>query len=328
MPKDILTTAETIENLYTYWHDSLLPLQWNCLFLLPPWLKAWQSAFAKDIHSEILVSRSRNNIIGIVPLLYKGNKAMVIGSENVCDYSDLIINPNHNKLFLHSLFDYLRSKNIKELHINGVTEDNSLYTLFPEIAAKSGYKYFHQQEDVSYIKKLPADWQKYLDQLSGKQRHEVRRKIRRLEETGKIELRIIEKLEGENSAIDTFLQLFTANRKDKAEFMDKQMSSFFKELMHTMSAAGLLRLYILFIENIRAATALCFDYNKTMYLYNSGYNPQFSSISAGVFCKAMSIKNAIDRGCTTYDFLKGSEPYKHRLGGVLTPVYQLRLHFG
>jgi len=327
MPANILITAETIEDLYAYWHDPLLPLQWSCLFLLPPWLKAWQSAFAKDMHSEILVYRNRNDIIGITPLLYQGNKAMVIGSKNVCDYSDLISNPNHRKLFLHSLCDYLGSKDIMEFHINGVTEENTLYTLLPEIAAHSGYKYFHQQDDVTYIQKLPADWQKYLDQLSRKQRHEVRRKIRRLKETGKIELRIIENLERENSAIDTFLNLFTASRRDKAEFMDEQMSCFFRELMHAMSAAGLLRLYFLFIDNIPAATSLCFEFNKTMHLYNSGYDPQFSSISAGFFCKAMSIKNAIERGCTTYDFLKGSEPYKRRLGGVLTPVYQLHLHF-
>ena len=253
---------------------------------------------------------------------------MVIGNEDVCDYSDLLINPTDKQLFLRSLFDYLRSKDIKEFHINGITEDNTLYTLLPEIAANSGCKYFYQQDDVSYIKKLPSDWQKYLDQLRGKQRHEVRRKIRRLKEAGKIELRIIENLEGENSAVDTFLQLFTTSRRDKAEFMDEQMRCFFKKLMHVMSAAGLLRLYFLFIDDIPAATALCFEYNKTMYLYNSGYDPRFSSISAGFFCKAMSIKNAIERGCKMYDFLKGSEPYKHRLGGVLTPVYHLRLHFG
>lgn len=327
MPADIQTTAETIEDLYAHWHDPLLSLQWNCLFLLPPWLKAWHSAFAKDIHSEILVSRNHNDIIGIAPLFYKGRKAMVIGSENVCDYSDLIMNPDHNELFLNSLFDYLISKNIEELHIHGVTEDNTLYTLLPEIAAYSGYTYIHQQHDVSYIKKLPSAWQEYLDQLSGKQRHEMRRKIKRLEESGKVELSIIDNLAGEDIAIDTFLQLFTASSKDKAEFMDEQMSCFFRKLMHVMSAAGLLRLFFLFINGIPAATALCFEYNKTMYLYNSGYDPQFSSMSAGFFCKAMSIKNAIERGCTTYDFLKGSEPYKRRLGGVLTPVYQCHLHF-
>ncbi len=327
MPSDILITAETIEDLYAHWHDSLLPLQWNCLFLLPPWLKAWHSTFAKDIHSEILVSRSHNDIIGIAPLLYKGRKAMVIGSEDVCDYSDLIMNPDHKELFLNSLFDYLRSKNIEELHINGVTEDNTLYTLLPGIAAYSGYKCIYQQHNASYIKKLPSGWQEYLDQLSGKQRHEVRRKIRRLEETGKIKLRIIDNLEGEDGAIDTFFQLFTVSSKDKAKFMDEHMSCFFRELMHVMSATGLLRLFFLFIDDIPAATALCFEYYKTMYLYNSGYDPQFSSMSAGFFCKAMSIKNAIERGCTTYDFLNGSEPYKRRLGGISTPVYQCHLHF-
>lgn len=327
MPSDILTSAETIEDLYPHWHDPLLHLQWNCIFLLPPWLKAWQSAFAKDMYSEILVCRNHNNIIGIAPLLYTGSKAIVIGSENVCDYSDLIINPNHNELFLHSLFDYLRSKDIKEFHINGVTEDNPLYILLPEISANSGYKYVHQQNGVSFIKKLPANWQQYLDQLSGKQRHEVRRKTRRLQEAGRIELHIIENLKEKNSAIDTFLQLFRKSRRDKAEFMDEQMNCFFKELMHSMSAAGLLRLYFLFINDIPAATSLCFEHNQTMYLYNSGYDPQFSSISAGYICKAMSIKNALERGCTTYDFLKGSEPYKRRLGGVLTPVHQCHIHF-
>jgi CelD/BcsL family acetyltransferase involved in cellulose biosynthesis len=82
-----------------------------------------------------------------------------------------------------------------------------------------------------------------------------------------------------------------------------------------MSEAGMLKFGVLRLDNKPVACIMCFDYNGCVYLYNSGYHPEYNYLSVGVLSKVMSIKESIKNGRKSYDFLKGSEPYKHHLGG-------------
>ena len=48
----------------------------------------------------------------------------------------------------------------------------------------------YSQDDVSVILDLPATWEEYLQLLDTKQRHELKRKLRRLSEEGEANYRI------------------------------------------------------------------------------------------------------------------------------------------
>jgi CelD/BcsL family acetyltransferase involved in cellulose biosynthesis len=326
-PQTISATTETIDDLFSYWQNYRIPHNgWNCLFLLPPWLKAWHSSFTGTRDSRIIIFRDNDQIIGAVPLLIDNNTASIIGNPDVCDYSGLITLPGYEKKIVRSLLDYLRSQHINSFIVNGIRRDDIVYPLLLNVSEYTAYTSAATEIDLSFEKTLPPTWQDYLGELTGKQRHEIRRKMRRLEEFGNIALRIIDSPKEVVKTCDAFFQLFLASRKDKARFMDKKMRTFFRLLMQNMSEAGFLRLFFLDIDTIPAAAALCFEYNNTMFLYNSGYDPVYSSLSAGLMCKTLSIQNAIERRCTTYDFLKGQEPYKRRLGGVPIPVYSMQLY--
>ena len=88
-----------------------------------------------------------------------------------------------------------------------------------------------------------------------------------------------------------------------------------------MAQSGLLRLGILKLDARPVATTMCFDYNDTVYLYNSGYDPQYRSLSVGLISKILCIKDSIERGRNKFDFLKGAEAYKYRLGGEEIPLH-------
>jgi CelD/BcsL family acetyltransferase involved in cellulose biosynthesis len=70
---------------------------------------------------------------------------------------------------------------------------------------------------------------------------------------------------------------------------------------------------------------MCFDYNDTVYLYHSGYNRLYDSLSPGFLAKLLSIRDSIERGMRRYDFLKGAQEYKYRLGGREIPLYRCRI---
>jgi CelD/BcsL family acetyltransferase involved in cellulose biosynthesis len=59
-----------------------------------------------------------------------------------------------------------------------------------------------------------------------------------------------------------------------------------------------------------------------MYLYNNGYDERFKSLSVGLLGKLLSIRDSIRSGMRAYDFLKGAEAYKRRLGGQPVQLYR------
>jgi CelD/BcsL family acetyltransferase involved in cellulose biosynthesis len=175
---------------------------------------------------------------------------------------------------------------------------------------------------------LPASWDDFLNQLTGKERHEIRRKLRRLNEAGRVNFRVVESQAEVGEQIDLFLTLFKLNRSDKSDFMTDQRASFFRSLAGAMAEAGILKLFFLDLDDIPAAAVMCFDYNSTVYLYNNGYDNQYRSLSVGLLSKIFTIQDSIRRGKNTYDFLKGTEAYKHRLGGKPVQLYRCQVKLG
>jgi CelD/BcsL family acetyltransferase involved in cellulose biosynthesis len=245
----------------------------------------------------------------------KEEGACFIGSADVCDSLDFVIAPGSEHDFFNILLDDLRQKGISRLTLRPLRPDSTVLTHLVNISEERRYKVSCKVEDVSLELELPPTWEEYLGILNRKQRHEVRRKLRRLYETGEVNYRIIEDSEALTDAMEFFLKLFRESKKDKEIFMTTQRESFFRSLAKAMVQARLLKIGILELDSQPVATIMCFDYNDTVYLYNNGYDPQYSSLSVGLISKILCIKDSIERGRRKFDFLKGAEEYKYRLGG-------------
>ena len=96
-------------------------------------------------------------------------------------------------------------------------------------------------------------------------------------------------------------------------------------MLAAMAEEGVLKLFVLELNGRPGAANICFDYQGGMHLYNSAYDPDWNHLSAGLVGKILSIKYSIESGHKKYDFLKGAEPYKQRLGGRETLLSRCRL---
>ena len=321
-------TQETFETLHSLWVDGEHPLEWDCLFVLPGWLQVWWSVFSNESSPYISAVRDKEKLIGIAPLLVKGEEAHFIGDPDVCDYQDFIVAPGMGREFFETLINHLRQQGIRSLDLNTVRADSKVLTELVAVAKSLECQIFCTPEDVTLELDLPSSWDEFLSKLTGKQRHEVRRKLRRLNEAGQVNYRVLEGFNEVMDEMETFLALFGLSRSDKAAFMTSQMSTYFCSLAESMAKAKLLKLYFLDLDGEHAAAVMCFDYNSTIYLYNNGYDGRFSSLSVGLLSKVLTIKDSIVRGRKKYDFLKGTEEYKHRLGGKPVPLYRCQVKLG
>ena len=94
-----------------------------------------------------------------------------------------------------------------------------------------------------------------------------------------------------------------------------------------MAQQGWLKLFFLKVENKRVASMLLFDYADEYELYNSGFEPSsYPQVGTGATLTAFTIKDAIENGKKKYDFLRGGEQYKYRLGGVKAEVFDIAIN--
>ena len=314
--------SETFDSVFAHWQRADSGLTWNCLFVLPVWLKTWWSNFGRTDSLYLMSVRHEGRTIGIAPLQREGDIVRLIGDENVCDNLDFIVAPNKSAEFYRILLNYLKQDGVKRLELVPVRQNSSVMAQLLPLAEKTGCRISQESNSISYELDLPDSWDGYLNILSGKERHETRRKLRRLNAAGRINYRMVDDPFSVKKEMQTFLDLFRSNRPDKAEFMKDRMVSFFRGLAEALAEAQLIKLFFLDLDGEPIAATMCFNHHSTMYLYNNGYDERFGSLSVGLLSKVLSIKESIRSGIKTYDFLKGAEAYKKRLGGQPIQLYQ------
>jgi len=283
--------------------------------MLPPWLKAWRSSFERGRKTRIFVVRQDDLLLGIAPLIVDGDTAFLVGDSDLIDYSDFITAHLRERDFFLALLQHLRGEGIRCLDAGRLRADSLSLSFLRTHSPAPGCKVTCSAEDTLYEMTMPESWEEYLGLLSGRERHETRRKLRRLESSGRVAFRVVENTTDIQASMETFVGLFRSSSGAKARFMTGPVESFFRSLAAGMSDAGLLRLCFLDVNDTPVASVMCFDYGGTFYLYNNGYDRSFGHLSVGLLSKVFSIREAVMRGRKRYNFLRGSEAYKLRLGG-------------
>ena len=110
-------TEETFDRILAYWLNPDNPLNWDCPFVLPSWLKVWWTQFGSGSKLYLHSVRQGDELIGIVPFRLKGDTALFIGSTDVCDYQDFIVAPGREGAFFDALIEHLARQGITRLDL-------------------------------------------------------------------------------------------------------------------------------------------------------------------------------------------------------------------
>ena len=295
------------------------------VFLHPAWLRTWLSEFGGAVEPLVLTCGD-GSLAGVAPLMRADDRLTFIGDSAICDFMDVLVDPEHADSAYANLWQQLCAEDWTELELWGLMASSETRQRVKAYAAQQGYGVVEVEEAVSPRLSLPGTWDDYLASLNKKDRHELRRKIRRLFDSGAaVDFEVLSEQADVVAAMDDFLDLHTRSRQDKTDFMTPEMAMFFRRMASALSAEGLIRLFMLRVNGKPAAAVLCFDAGSYLYLYNSGYDPEFSALSVGLVSKALCLRWAIENGMSGIDFLRGDEPYKYDLGAQDQQIYRLRL---
>lgn len=177
--------------------------------------------------------------------------------------------------------------------------------------ARDAYVVRRREPEASTYVCLPPSWQEYLDRLSANARQQLRAKIRKAERLPGYRLLYADE-ENLEEQIETLLRLHQRHwggdlRLARIRFGDLFRESFATGCLYLVSAWD-------GETPIAALAAFTDDQKQTFSFYIAGYDEDYAAISPGRVIVAISIRDAIERGYTTYDFLGGDEPYKAHFG--------------
>jgi CelD/BcsL family acetyltransferase involved in cellulose biosynthesis len=325
MNTNLTVSSGDFESIPKYYNDPGSRLNWELVFTLPGWLQVWWENFGSGTQLYLRVVRQQEQVIGIAPLQIGTGAASIIGSIDVCDYQDCIVAAGHEKDFYVAILEDLKQNGILELNFEPVRNDSTIAKYLLPLLQEKPVQMSSRQVDVSMDMDLPETWEEYLTSLDRKQRHELRRKMRNLQDIGETNYRVIEEKAAIPETIDKFLKLFPESRGDKALFMTGKMQKYFHSLAIALAEYGVIKFGVLEFGQKPLAMVMYFDYHDNIYLYNSAYDPDYRSLSVGLISKIHCIKNSIERKKRRFDFLKGEEQYKHYLGGKELPLFNCRI---
>ena len=311
--------TNSFAGLLPLWEDILSRRPWSSVFLTPEWQQTWWAEFGKDDELRLFTVGPLDAPLGVAPLQLQGDRLSFLGDTDLFDYHDFI---TAEPAFYPALLDCIETEPWRTFELASVPEWTPTFDLLPQAARHRGYNVLIEQEDVVPGIELPGSWDEYLALLRKKDRHELRRKLRRLESAGQTTMRLADASTFDRD-LDTFQEVMAESREEKRDFLSPERQSFFGRMARRMRDAGSLKLFMLELEAEPIAAVLTFDYAGRRLLYNSGYRQDYAHLSAGLLLKALCIQDAIENGLTYFDLLRGAESYKYHLGAVDSAIYRI-----
>lgn len=304
------------------WRALLARASMNKLFASPTWLRVWWQEFGAGRDLILLSVRNGGELVGVAPLMRDGDRLSFAGDTEICDYMDFIAAAGEEEAVLSAVLRSLGEEPWQELVLWAVPDGSPTLEALKAVSPRFDLRVDIETEDVCPQLDLPSTWSEYLASLDRKDRHELRRKLRKLGQAGEVELETVDEPAAVVAALDDFLRLYRESRSDKAAFMTEQMERFFRAIVSALAAEGRVELIFLNLGGVRVAAVLCFCEGEESLLYNSGYDPNYAYLSVGLLSKALALRKAIEEGKSRFDFLRGHEPYKYDLGAKDVPVYR------
>jgi len=317
------TPIRSFEEIQAEWEGLLSLSPVNNLFLTPQWQKVWWETLSNGQRMAGFYIPSPEGVMAIASLARQGDTISFLGRQDTFDYNDFLVRPGYEPTFFVILLQWMEEQGCHTLELASLMETSPTLAYLPELARQRGYSAEVKEEDVAPGVVLPTTWEEYLSRLPGKERHELRRKFRRLESLANQRWYCLHGTAEAGSRFGDFVTLMRQSREAKAEYMTPERERFFHRIVQRTAQLGLLRLFFLELDGRPVATSLCFDYGSSRLLYSSGYSPQHGYYSVGLLLNALCLRDAIETGKTYFDFLRGGEPYKYHLGGKNRTLYRM-----
>jgi len=321
-------SAEVFDTLASEWIALEERAAEDNIFLTHSWQHAWWSDLGGERTLELLGFRDGGRLVGIAPLYEEDVDGATVlrfcGGLEVTDYMGLLVERGYEQAVGDAFLRACLELPAVRLDFHFLRSDGLTLRVLSHAAETLGWRIRREEEEVSPRIRLAGNWESYIASLDKKDRHELRRKRRRLEEAGGWDV-VETSAETLASDLEMFFELHARSMRAKADFLTAEMAHFFRHIAVHLQELGWLSLRSLRVEGRVVASVMGFVYRGKLLLYNSGYDPDLNKLSPGFILMSEEIRLALEEGLEEVDFLRGNERYKYELGATDMPLVHLVL---
>ena len=332
-------TFEDLQSLKDDWNRLLQKSASHVPFLTFEYQQAWWQTrgggeWPQSSQLAVVAAFRDDVLVGIAPLFHTENilgkpALMFIGAIEVSDFLDFIAQPEDLPEFINGLLDFLLNEaqipHWELLDLYNILAGSPSLAILRQQAEERGWTHQQIHLQPSPVISLPKDYDVYLASIDKKQRHEIRRKMRNVENSlVESDLYFTENPETLREDVDSFIKMM-AQDPNKRAFLTEPMRQHIHNIAQSAFDLGWLQLAFLTMDGNKAAAYLSFHFDNRLWLYNSAWEWEYRDYSPGWVLLAHLIKWAVDNNLAELDFMRGDEPYKYKFGGVDRHIYRVTL---
>ncbi len=294
------------------------------------WLSHWGGGEWRGAQLTLIAAREEGRLIGVAPLFiaeYEGApKLLLVGSVEISDYLDLIVRPQDHARFVSGLLEFIAARKLPPLDWYNLPNGSPTLPALREEAARRGWTFAEETYRPTPRIELRGDFEEYLSRVEKKQRHEIRRKLRRFEESGRGGRWRLADMRDPQAEIAAFLRLMEQD-ENKARFLTEAMRAQISDIIRAAHENGWLWLAFLEADGKPIAACLNFDYGGKLWGYNAGVDRAYMEFSPGWTLLTYTLRWACENRRAEFDFMRGDEEYKYRFGALNRYVMRARVEF-
>jgi CelD/BcsL family acetyltransferase involved in cellulose biosynthesis len=297
-----------VADLADEWDDlvdrSPDPLPWA----RPGWVGAWWRAFGRG-NLVVLSARRGDRLAAVVPLARRWG-----GLTSPTNYHtpgfDLV---GEDEAAVHDLADALFDERPSWVRTRFVPGGGVTAAALRTTAAAHGYGHAERTLERSPCIDTAIGWAAYQAGLDAKLRRELRRRRRRLDGQGHVEVTVDD---GRRDLDERLAEGFAVEARgwkgDAGTAIASSPSTerFYREVARWAAGRGMLRLAFLRLDGRPLAFDFALEDHDRHYLLKCGYDPDYRRSAPGLLLRFAMVERAFRSGLRRYEFLGTDEPWK------------------
>ena len=279
----------------------------------PPWLRAgwfeaWFHAFGTG-QPHIVVAHRDGAVCGVLPLERRQGVLRSASNYHTPAFEALVDGADA----LTAITRGVLREPTRRIELRFLPEGGELLRAARASAAEAGRRTLVRVVERSPVVDTSEDWAAYEAGRRPGLRQELRRRRRRLEEVGKLELVVEDGQERLEELLDEGMRVEQSGWKGErgtAIGSAAATRAFYQAVGAEAARAGALRLGFLRLDGRAIAFDFAMEHRGVHYLLKTGYLDELRRYGPGMLLREGMLRRAFELGLARYEFLGHDDPWK------------------
>jgi CelD/BcsL family acetyltransferase involved in cellulose biosynthesis len=315
----VISNFDEFESISVDWNRLLESSSYDKVFFTHEWFTAWWQAFGDGKSLFIILAKSRDQVIGIAPLMmqkgiFRGIPVLRIKFiENEDSPGSSFIVRNGCEYVIKDIISFI-VRDVKKWNIimfNNMILDDNTYGLITTFLDKEKNKYIIKNGLNSPYLRCESEWDKYYKGISSKSRKTIRNISNRMDKSGKVEVKEFNSIENFDDIVSITKKGWKYNTK-KSFINHDDREKFFRLLSEIAQKKEWLSIWCTYINEIPVAYEYHLRYKNNVTSLLAEFDGEYKNYSPGAYLDYKIIENLFDNGINEYDMCGVQDEYKKK----------------